>query len=65
MRVRHSFFSERVIVNLEAGCTLFVCDGDEIEFAKAIVEYIMESNPECADDIAEILEQLNQEGKRQ
>ena len=62
MLIRHAFFNERLKVNLDAGSTLFICTGDEIGFAKALLEYIIETNPDGAQDLADIMEQLNREG---
>lgn len=62
MLIRHAFFNERPKVNLEAGSTLFVCTGREIAFAKAILEFVMENNPDEAQELASIMEQLNREG---
>lgn len=62
MLIRHAFFNERLKVNLDAGSTLFICTGDEIGFAKALLEYVMENNPDDAHALAEVMEQLNREG---
>ena len=62
MLIRHAFFNERLSVKLEAGATLITCTGDEIGFAKALLEYIIESNPDGAQELAEVMEQLNREG---
>lgn len=62
MLIRHAFFNERLVVNLEAGATLFVCTGDEIAFAKALLEYVIENNPDNAHELADVMEQLNREG---
>ena len=65
MQVHHSFFNEKFVIDMPAGSTIFVCDPQEIAFARVILELVADARPEHKGYIAYVIAQLDAEENEQ
>lgn len=65
MQVHHSFFNEKFVIDMPAGSTIFVCDPQEMAFARAILDIVADASPEQEGDVAYVIAQLDVEENKQ